>query len=126
MILPTVPPPEGRHSPNPIRRMQSGGARLLRQFRQRVALYRAVLAHPRTPRVAKWLLGLAIGYACLPFDLIPDWIPVLGLLDDLVILPLLVWLAIRAVPADVYEECARQVGEPSAGAGDDEHGSADH
>ena len=45
----------------------------------------------------------------MPFDLIPDWIPVLGLLDDLVILPLLVWLALKSVPREVYAECVARV-----------------
>lgn len=78
-------------------------------FKRRVSVYRAVARHPRTPRMSKALLGAALAYALMPFDLIPDWIPVLGLLDDLVILPLLVWLALRSVPGDVYAECEAQV-----------------
>jgi uncharacterized membrane protein YkvA (DUF1232 family) len=78
-------------------------------FKRQVRVYREVARHPRTPRVAKWLLGAAVAYALMPFDLIPDWIPVLGLLDDLIILPLLVWLALRSVPRDVYAECEAQV-----------------
>lgn len=90
----------------------------VREFKHRLAIYQAVLRHPRTPRRARWLLGLAVGYALMPFDLIPDWIPVLGLLDDLVVLPLLVWAAIRSVPPDVYEECTRAVGELRTAGGD--------
>ncbi len=82
-----------------------------RRFKRQVIAYRLMASHPRTPRVARWLLVAAVGYACLPFDLIPDWIPVLGLLDDLLILPLLVWLALRAVPPDVRAECERQAAE---------------
>lgn len=78
-------------------------------FKRRVRVCQAVARHPRTPRSAKWLLGLALAYALMPFDLIPDWIPVLGLLDDLLILPLLVWLALRVVPREVYAECEAQV-----------------
>lgn len=69
------------------------------------------------------LLGLAIGYALLPFDLIPDWIPVLGLLDDVILLPLLVWLALRSVPADVYAQCAAQVTREDLESGGGEHES---
>ena len=58
----------------------------LKAFKRRVQVYQAVVRHPRTPRLAKWLLGLAIAYALWPFDLIPDWIPVIGLLDDIIIL----------------------------------------
>jgi len=50
-------------------------------------------------------LWCAIGYVLLPFDLIPDAIPVLGQLDDAVIVPGLIWLALRRVPRDVMEEC---------------------
>lgn len=80
-----------------------------RAFKRQVQLYRLVACHPRTPRLARWLLLLAIGYAMMPFDLIPDWIPVLGLLDDVIILPLLVYLSLKLVPKDVYEECRQTV-----------------
>jgi uncharacterized membrane protein YkvA (DUF1232 family) len=78
-------------------------------FRQRVRVYRAVARHPRTPRHAKVLLGAALAYALSPVDLIPDWIPVVGYLDDAVIVPGLVWLAMRSVPREVYAECRAQV-----------------
>jgi len=83
-------------------------------LRNELDVYRLVLAHPRTPRPAKWLLGLAVGYILLPFDLIPDFIPVLGQLDDVVIVPALVWGALRLVPPDVVDECRRTVA-PRAG-----------
>jgi len=74
-------------------------------FKRQLAFYRRVIAHPRTPRFSRFLLAAAVAYALLPFDLIPDFIPVLGHLDDLVIIPLLVIAAMRLVPADVLEEC---------------------
>lgn len=79
-----------------------------KRFKHRAQVYKLVAQHPRTPQAARWLLGLAIAYALMPFDLIPDWIPVLGLLDDVIILPLLIWLALKTVPGDVYEECECQ------------------
>ncbi len=70
-----------------------------------LAFYRRVLGHPKTPRLSRFLLGLAIAYAVSPFDLIPDFIPVVGHLDDLIVLPLLIRLAMRLVPRDVIAEC---------------------
>lgn len=67
--------------------------------------YRRMARHPRTPRIAKALLVLAVGYVCLPFDLIPDWLPVIGQLDDLIVVPVLLVLALRLVPPDVTAEC---------------------
>lgn len=78
---------------------------LIARFTQELAFYRRVLAHPRTPRVSKLLLGAAIAYAVSPIDLIPDFIPVIGHLDDLLILPVLVYLAVRRIPKDVLAEC---------------------
>ena len=83
--------------------------RLARDVERNLAVYRRVASHPRTPRRARWLLGAAIAYVLLPFDLIPDFLPIIGHLDDLVIVPLLVWLALRAVPRDVVAECRAAV-----------------
>jgi uncharacterized membrane protein YkvA (DUF1232 family) len=74
-------------------------------FRREIAVYQRVRRHPRTPRMAKVLIGAAIAYALSPIDLIPDFIPVLGHLDDLIIVPLLVFMAVKLVPKDVLEEC---------------------
>ena len=67
----------------------------VRNFKRELKVYRLVSKHPRTPRLAKVLLSAAIGYVLLPFDLIPDFIPVLGQLDDIVIVPGLVWFAVK-------------------------------
>src|SRR5262245_58336908 len=71
----------------------------------RLRCYRDVAAHPRTPLLAKGCLLAAVGYAAMPFDLIPDFIPVVGHLDDVVIVPTLIALALWLVPADVYGDC---------------------
>ena len=59
---------------------------------------------PRVSWVAKVIAGLVAGYALSPVDLIPDFIPVLGLVDDLLLVPAGIWLALRLVPAPLMEE----------------------
>ena len=66
------------------------------------------LKRKETPWYAKLLAGVTVGYALSPIDLIPDFIPVLGYLDDLIILPALVALTIRCVPPQVMAECRAQ------------------
>lgn len=68
------------------------------------AIYFA-LTDKRTPWYAKALAAITIGYALSPVDLIPDFIPVLGYLDDLLLLPALAALVIRLIPKDVMDEC---------------------
>jgi len=68
-----------------------------------------VLKHEEIPWLARVLLGAAIAYFVSPIDLIPDAIPVLGQLDDLLIVPGLVALALRMVPKEVVEECRLKV-----------------
>ena len=84
---------------------------MLDQFRTRAkALKREVVAvylaarDPRTPWYAKGVIFLTVAYMFSPIDLIPDFIPVLGYLDDLLIVPGGIWLAIRLTPAEVMEE----------------------
>ncbi|MFW5440701.1 MAG: YkvA family protein, partial [Methylophilaceae bacterium] len=61
------------------------------------------------PWLAKLLLGLALGYLLLPFDLIPDFIPVLGQLDDVVIIPLLIFFAMKLTPEWLVAQCRQNV-----------------
>jgi len=64
--------------------------------------------HPDTPWFAKALAAFVVAYALSPIDLIPDFIPVLGYVDDALLLPALIWLNIRLIPADVLEDCRAQ------------------
>ncbi|MGJ7521480.1 YkvA family protein [Variovorax sp. LT1P1] len=64
--------------------------------------------HPRTPWHAKALGFFVVAYALSPIDLIPDFIPVLGYVDDVLLLPVLIWLAIRLLPPEVLAECRGQ------------------
>ena len=80
---------------------------------QTYALYLAY-RHPRTPWYAKVFAALVVGYVFSPMDPIPDFIPVVGLLDEMVVVPIGVALAAKLVPPDVFAECkekARGVAE---------------
>ncbi len=85
--------------------LKSTARRVTHEFK----VYRLVLTDHRTPKLAKVLLGLALGYAALPFDLIPDFIPVIGHLDDLIIVPGLVFMALKMIPKEVVEDCRARV-----------------
>lgn len=64
--------------------------------------------HPRTPWYAKALGLFVVAYALSPIDLIPDFIPVLGYVDDVLLLPALIWLTVRLLPPDVLTACRQQ------------------
>lgn len=72
------------------------------------ALYIAA-RHPQVPRAAKIVASAVLAYALSPVDLIPDFIPVLGLLDDLILVPLGIALVIHLVPKKVWEACRAEV-----------------
>ena len=82
---------------------------LATQLKQEFEVYRLVLKHPETPWLAKVFLGLAVGYLLVPFDLIPDFIPVLGQLDEVVIIPILLYIALLLIPKAIIESCREQV-----------------
>lgn len=69
-----------------------------------VELCKLLYTDPGTPKLAKILLWVAIVYALSPIDLIPDFLPVIGYLDDIIILPVLLYIAIKLVPSEVYLE----------------------
>jgi uncharacterized membrane protein YkvA (DUF1232 family) len=85
--------------------------RARQDFTREIQVYQLVVQDPRVPKRAKWLLAIALGYLLSPIDLIPDFIPVLGYLDDVLIVPALVWLAHRAIPKDVLRDCRAKVVE---------------
>ena len=66
---------------------------------------------PRIPFMAKVVLVITVAYAFSPIDLVPDFIPVLGYLDDLLLLPLGIWLTIKLMPADVLDEYRQKARE---------------
>ena len=74
------------------------------------ALYLAA-RHPGTPWYAKLVVAGFVAYAVTPVDFVPDAIPILGLVDDLIFVPIAIALAVRFVPAPVLEECRPQARE---------------
>lgn len=84
-----------------LEKLKQIGARLKAEFN----FYQRLQKHPQTPKLAKALLWLAIGYVLMPFDLIPDFLPIIGQLDEVVIIPLLLYGALKLTPAAIVAEC---------------------
>ncbi len=72
-----------------------------------IAMYFA-LKHPETPLYAKVFVAIIVGYALSPIDLIPDFVPVLGYIDDVILLPLGIALAINLIPTVVLKACREE------------------
>lgn len=81
--------------------------RQVRQLKTDTHALTLAYAHPRTPWYAKLVAACVAAYAFSPIDLIPDFIPVVGYLDDLVLVPAGIVLALRLIPPDVLAECRR-------------------
>ncbi len=73
----------------------------LEKLKGRVQYYRNIAEDARTPYLSKILILAAVGYLISPIDLIPDFIPLLGHMDDLIIVPVLIWAALMLVPSKV-------------------------
>ena len=78
---------------------------ILRRVQLELKVYKLILQDERTPLLSKILIGAAVGYFISPIDLIPDFIPVIGYLDDVIIVPTLIYLALRFIPKDVVQDC---------------------
>lgn len=81
----------------------------IQKIKTELAYYRALSVDSRTPLVAKWLIAAAVAYLLMPFDLIPDFIPILGQLDDLVIVPGLIYLGLQCIPLSLKQEIRQRV-----------------
>jgi uncharacterized membrane protein YkvA (DUF1232 family) len=81
---------------------------------QTYALYLAY-RHPRTPWYAKVFAALVVGYVFSPIDPIPDFIPGVGLLDEMVVVPIGILLTAKMIPPDVFEECTEKAREVAEG-----------
>ena len=75
------------------------------QLKKDVPAVFLALKDKETPLIVKIFAGMTVIYALSPVDLIPDFVPVLGYLDDVILLPLLITLTLRLIPADKLEEC---------------------
>jgi uncharacterized membrane protein YkvA (DUF1232 family) len=71
--------------------------------------------HPRTPWYAKVLAALIVGYVFSPIDPIPDFIPGVGLLDEMVVVPMGILIAAKMIPSDVFAECREKAREVEEG-----------
>lgn len=80
----------------------------LKELKTKIAALFLALKRKDTPISAKLVAGITVGYALSPIDLIPDFIPILGYLDDIIILPLLIALSIKLIPKTIMEECEVQ------------------
>jgi uncharacterized membrane protein YkvA (DUF1232 family) len=78
--------------------------------RETYALYLAY-QDPRVPWFSKAFAALVVGYALSPIDLIPDFIPILGYLDDLILIPIGIAIARRIIPEEIMDECREQARE---------------
>ncbi|HWI15062.1 MAG TPA: DUF1232 domain-containing protein [Burkholderiales bacterium] len=79
-----------------------------RELKHQVVAVWFCTRHPRTPFIAKALAAAVVAYAFSPIDLIPDFIPVLGYVDELILLPLAITLVLKLIPEDVMAECRAQ------------------
>ena len=80
-----------------------------RQLKLEVQVLILAYIHKRTLLIAKILIGLTVGYLLSPIDLIPDFIQVIGYLDDLIIVPLLIILSIKLIPSVVLTEARQSI-----------------
>lgn len=86
---------------------------LFQSVKREVHVWRIVMKDARTPKAAKILVGAALAYLVFPVEIIPDFIPVIGYLDDIVIVSILILIAMQMIPTEVVAE-ARE--EASSGA----------
>ncbi|MBO8170300.1 MAG: DUF1232 domain-containing protein [Bacillaceae bacterium] len=84
------------------------------QLKSKIHILYLAYRDPRTPVYAKLFAFLVVAYALSPVDLIPDFIPVLGILDDLILLPIGILLAFRMIPLDILQDLTQKNGPKAA------------
>ncbi len=75
-----------------------------RLLKQNIVMLWFATKHPQTPLLPRVICIFIVAYALSPIDLIPDFIPILGYVDDLILLPMLIWIAIRLIPNSIIQE----------------------
>lgn len=88
-----------------IQKLKQKASKLKSEIQVLIIAYKDI----RTPLEAKILIGITVGYLLSPIDLIPDFIPVIGLLDDLIIVPVLISASIKLIPAIVLKDAREKV-----------------
>ncbi len=79
------------------------------KFKKEVNVLAVVYRDPRTPWYARFFIAAILAYSLSPIDLIPDFIPVLGYVDDLILIPLGIFLAIKMIPGEIFAEAHQAV-----------------
>lgn len=79
-----------------------------RALKREVTVVYFVMRHPDTPIYVKVCAAIIVGYALSPIDLIPDFVPVLGYVDEIILLPLAILLLIRLIPANLLAACRQE------------------
>jgi len=92
-------------------------SKFIDRAKRELAYYRALIDHPQTPGLARWLMVGALAYLISPVDLIPDWIPLIGYLDDLLIVPALIYAALAMIAPSVKKECREKAADNAHGKG---------
>lgn len=82
-----------------------------KRLRKQIIMLWFASRHPQMPWLPKVITVVAVAYAFSPIDLIPDFIPILGFVDDAIILPILIWLALRFTPEQVIFDAEQQANE---------------
>ena len=82
---------------------------LKENFKKNVKFLKVLTSDKRVPGISKVLLSFCIVYLVSPIDIMPDFIPILGQLDDLIIIPAVAFIALKLIPRAVYEENHRKV-----------------
>lgn len=87
---------------------------IFKQAVTEIRFYKRLVTHEKTPRAAKWCLYGGLAYLASPIDIIPDFVPFIGQLDDILIVGGLLYLARKMTPPDIIAECYRLAADPSA------------